>query len=214
MLLYDCATAPSPRRARMFIAEKGLAEKGVDVQLEQVDLAGLGNLEADYLAKVPTGTVPALLTDEGELITENLAIAAYLERLHPKPPLMGRDALEAARILEWDMRITLGAFLACAEMIRNSSPRMVDRALPGPRPVKQIPELAARGRARIAGFWDDFDAHLAGRDFVASGGYSYADITGTVCVDFSAWCKASPLETHPNIVAWHARMRARPNYDA
>ena len=175
MKLYDCTTAPSPRRTRMFIAEKGL-----DIPFEQVDLATLGHLKDEYLTKVPTGTTPALETDEGDIITENLAIAWYLEKLHPEPPLMGHTARDTARVMEWDMRITLGAFLACAEMLRNSSPRMVDRALPGPRPVKQIPELAARGRERIQWFWDDFDAHLADHAFVGGEHYSYADITGTV----------------------------------
>jgi len=209
MKLYDCTTAPSPRRARMFIAEKGL-----DIPFEQVDLATGEQLSETYLAKVPTGMVPALLTDEGTLITENLAIAWYLEKLYPETPLMGRTPEEIARIMEWEMRITFGAFMACAEMLRNSSPHMKGRALPGRQNLAQIPELAERGRTRISTFWDDMDAHLAKHTFMAGDMYSYADITGTVCVDFSKWVKASPLETHENIAHWHATMKTRANYGA
>jgi glutathione S-transferase len=193
----------------MFIAEKGL-----DIPFEQVDLKTQEQLSESYLAKVPTGTVPALETDDGQIITENLAIAAYLEKLHPEPPLMGRTPEETARIMEWEMRITFGAFMACAEMLRNSSPHMKGRALPGRQNLAQIPELAERGRTRITGFWDDMDAHLGQHAFMSGNTYSYADITGTVCVDFSKWVKASPLETHENIARWHDTMKTRPNYGA
>ena len=209
MLLYDCTTAPSPRRARMFIAEKGL-----DIPFQQIDLATGEQLGEAYLDIVPTGTVPALQTDAGDIITENLAIATYLEALHPKPALLGRNPLEKARVLEWDTRITLGAFMACAEIIRNSSPRMVDRALPGPRNYAQIPALAERGRMRLGHFWAVLDDQLSENAFVAGEHYSYADITATACVDFSKWMKASPLETHSHIARWHETMKARPSYTA
>ena len=207
MLLYDCSTAPSPRRARMFIAEKGL-----EIETREVDLRSGEQRTAEYLAEVPTGTVPALRTDDGELITENVAIAAYLEALHPEPPLLGRTPLERARVLEWDFRVTMGAFMACAEMLRNSSPHMKGRALPGPLDVAQIPELAERGRARIEQCWREMDAHLAEHEFMAGEGYSYADITATCAVDFSKWVKASPLESYGNIREWHGRMAARESY--
>ena len=209
MLLYDCLTAPSPRRARMFIAEKGL-----DVPLREVSLKDGEQRTPEYLKEVPTGTVPVLCTDDGQLISENVAIAAYLEALHPEPPLMGRTPLEKARVLEWDFRVTFGAFTACAEMLRNSSPRMVDRALPGPLDVAQIPELAERGRARIGQFWSEMDAHLAEHTYMAGESYTFADITATCAVDFSKWVKASPLEEWGNIAEWHGRMVQRANYGA
>ena len=209
MLLYDCSTAPSPRRARMFIAEKGL-----DVPLREVDLKNGEQRTPAFLAEVPTGTVPALRTDSGELISENVAIAAFIEALHPDPPLMGRTPLERARVLEWDFRVTMGALVACAEMLRNSSPHMKGRALPGPLDVAQIPELAERGRARIGHFWSEMDAHLGQHPFMAGESYTFADITATCSVDFSKWVKASPLESHANIAEWHGRMTQRANYGA
>ena len=209
MKLYDCTTAPSPRRARMFIAEKGL-----DIPFEQVELSKGEQLSDAYRAKVPTATVPALDIGDGKIVTENLAIAWYLEKICPNPALMGTTPEETARIMEWEMRTTLGGFMACAEMLRNSSPRMKGRALPGPRNYEQIPELAQRGRDRIGQFWDALDAHLAEWEFVGGERYSYADITATVCVDFSGWVKASPVESHSHIAAWHERMKARTNYGA
>ena len=209
MKLYDCATAPSPRRARMFIAEKGL-----DIPLEQVDLAAGEQLSERYRARVPTAQVPALELADGTLITENLAIAWFLERAHPEPPLMGRSALETAKIMEWDTRVTFGALMAIAEALRNSSPRMTNRALPGPHDYAQIPALAERGRERLGRFWDVLEAQLAANPHVAGERYSYADITATVCVDFAGWIKAAPPESCAAIWEWHTRIKARPSYGA
>jgi len=193
----------------MFIAEKGL-----DIPFEQIDLSTGEQRKEAYLDIVPTGTVPALKTNDGNIITENLAIASYLEALHPELPLLGRTPREKAAVMEWEMRITLGGFMACAEMLRNSSPRMKDRALPGPNNYAQIPALAERGRMRIEHFWAIMDDRLGENAFMAGETYSYADITGTVCVDFSKWVKASPLETHSNIARWHKTMKARASYTA
>jgi len=81
MIFYDCSTAPSPRRARMFIAEKGL-----DVETKDVNLGKGEQLLPEFLAINPRATVPVLVTDDQVVLTENIAIATYLEELHPTPP--------------------------------------------------------------------------------------------------------------------------------
>ena len=105
--LYDCATAPSPRRARMF-----LAEKGIEWDTVEIDLRTGEQLSEDYTVKVPRAIVPALELEDGTIITENLAIAAYVEALHPDPPLMGSTALERARVLEWNWRCEMDGLSA------------------------------------------------------------------------------------------------------
>ena len=83
--LYDCSTAPSPRRARMFLAEKGLEWETIEVDLRSAE-----QLKPDFLAINPKATVPALVTENGEVIAENLAIAAYEE-------VMNKSATEGAQ---------------------------------------------------------------------------------------------------------------------
>ncbi len=83
MLFYDCATAPNPRRARMFIAEKGL-----EIETRDVSIAKGEQLDATFLVVNPRATIPVLVTDQGAALTENLGIAAYLEAQFPEPPLM------------------------------------------------------------------------------------------------------------------------------
>jgi glutathione S-transferase len=203
--LYDCATAPSPRRARILLAEKGIAHETV-----QVDLRAGQQLGEAFRRVNPQCTVPALRTEEGAVLTDNAGIAAYLEARYPQPLLLGVTPLEKAEIASWNWRVEFEGFLAIAEALRNGSPAMANRALPGPVDYAQIPELAQRGVARVQRFFADLDQRLAGREFVATERFSIADITAVVAVDFARVVKVKPGEQHPNIVRWRAAMAQRP----
>jgi glutathione S-transferase len=203
--LYDCATAPSPRRARIL-----LAEKGVPHQTVQVDLRS-GEQMSDAFRRInPQCTVPALKTEEGAVLTDNAAITAYLEAVCPEPPLLGRTALEKAEIASWNWRIEFEGLIAIAEALRNGSPAMANRALPGPRNYAQIPELAQRGLQRVQDFFATLEERLQGREFIATGRFSVADITAVVAVDFARVVKVKPGEQHPNLQRWRAAMAQRP----
>lgn len=202
--LYDCATAPSPRRARILLAEKGVLHHTVQVDLRNGEQMG----EAFRLIN-PQCTVPALRTDEGLVLTDNAAIAAYVEASFPEPPLLGRTPLDKAEIASWQWRVEFEGLLAIADAFRNSSPAMVGRALPGPTDYPQIPELAQRGLARVQQFFATLDAHLAGRDFIAAGQFSIADITAVVAVDFARVVKVKPGDEHPHLRRWREAMQAR-----
>ncbi|MGJ7500246.1 glutathione S-transferase family protein [Variovorax sp. ZT5P49] len=208
IILYDCATAPSPRRARILLAEKGIAHETV-----QVDLAHGEQMGDAYRAINPQCTVPALRTDDdGELLlTDNAAIAAWLEARYPQPPLMGVTPQERAEIASWNWRIEFEGLLAIAETLRNGSPAMADRALPGPVNYAQIPELAQRGLARVHQFFQTLNERLVGRDFIATDQFSIADITAVVAVDFARVVRVKPGEQHPELMRWRAAMAQRPS---
>ena len=206
IILYDCATAPSPRRARILLAEKGIAHETV-----QVDLAHGEQLGAAYREINPQCTVPALRTEEDGLLTDNAAIAAWLEARYPEPPLMGRTPKEKAEIASWNWRIEFEGLLAIAETLRNGSPAMANRALPGPVDYAQIPELAQRGLARVQHFFETLNERLAGREFVATDRFSLADITAVVAVDFARVVRVKPGEQHPELLRWRAAMAQRPS---
>lgn len=204
--LYDCATAPSPRRARILLAEKGVAHATVQIDLRQGEQLG----EA-YRRINPQCTVPALQTEEGALLTDNAAIAAYLEARYPDPPLFGNTPLEKAEIASWHWRAEFEGLWAVAEALRNGTPAMARRALPGPVDYEQIPALAQRGVARIQQFMVDLDARLANRAFVAGEHFSIADITAVVAVDFARIVKVKPDERHPHLSRWRANLALRPS---
>ena len=204
--LYDCATAPSPRRARIFLAEKGVAHETV-----QVDLRNAEQLSGAYQKINPQCTVPALRTQEGDVLTDNAAIMAYLEALHPQPPLLGTSPIEKAQIASWNWRVEFEGLLAVAEALRNRAPAMVNRALPGQVNYPQIPELAQRGLARVQQFLVMLNDRLAGRDFIATDSFSVADITAVVAVDFARVVRIKPGEQHPHLQRWRAAMAQRPS---
>ena len=204
--LYDCATAPSPRRARLLLAEKGVVHDTV-----QVDLRNGEQLGDAYRQVNPQCTVPALRTEEGTLLTDNAGIAAYLEARFPQPPLMGSTPVEKAQIASWNWRVEFEGLMAIAEALRNSAPAMANRALPGPVDYPQIPELAQRGLARVQQFFAMLDERLEGRDFIAADSFSIADITAVVAVDFARVVKARPGDQHPHLQRWRAAMALRPS---
>jgi glutathione S-transferase len=206
LTLYDFEMAPSPRRARILLAEKGVPFTAIQVDLRQQEQLGDA-----FRAINPRCTVPALRLEDGGILTDNAGIAAYLEATYPEPPMMGRTALERAEVASWNARIEMEGFMAIAEALRNSAPAMKDRALTGSVNYAQIPELAQRGLARAQQFFVELDAHLAGREFVATERFSLADITAVVALDFARVVRIKPGDDHPNLMRWRKAMGERPS---
>jgi glutathione S-transferase len=204
--LYDCATAPSPRRARIVLAEKGIAHETV-----QVDLRAGEHLGDAFRRLNPQCTVPVLVTDDGLTLTDNAAIAAWAEARVPEPPLFGRTPAEKAEVASWQWQVEFDGLFAVAEAMRNSAPSMANRALPGPVDYAQIPELAQRGLARLQHFLTVLDRRLADRPFVAGEHFSIADITAVVTVDFARVVKVRPGDAQPHLLRWRAAMAQRPS---
>ena len=209
MKFYDCKTAPSPRRVRIF-----MAEKGIELPTVQVDLRNGEQLSEAFMQINPRCTVPVLELDDGTRLTDSLAICHYLESEYPEPNLMGRDAREQALVMNWHEQIMTEGFLAAAEALRNSARGFAGRALTGPAESQQIPELAERGRKRLARFMALLDGRLAESPYVALQRFTMADIGAFVCVDFAGWIKLPVLERWPNILRWHAELALRPSHSA
>jgi glutathione S-transferase len=124
---------------------------------------------------------------------------------------MGVTPTEKAEVASWNWRVEFEGLMAIAEALRNGSPAMANRALPGPVDYAQIPALAERGRARVQRFFEELNDHLAAREFVATDRFSVADITATVAVDFARVVKVKPGDEHPHLQRWRASMARRPS---
>ena len=205
MKFYDCATAPSPRRARLFIAEKHLA-----VETVQVDLASNEQLSPAFRAINPRCTVPVLVLDDGTVLTENQGIAAYLEAAFPEPPLLGRTPAERGLVANWNARCELEGLWAVAECFRNRTRGLANRAITGPREFAQIPALAERGFARAEDFLATLEARLSECTYLAGEFYSMADITALCVVDFAAWIKLTVPEGYTALQRWRELVNLRP----
>jgi glutathione S-transferase len=205
MKLYDYPPAPSPRKVRLFIAEKG-----IDVPVAVVDLRASEHKTPEFVAKNPSATVPVLELDDGTCLTESLAICHYLEQLYPEPNLMGADAREQALVLMWNDIATLEGYLAIQEAWRNSAEGFRGRPLPGLASYEQIPALAERGRRRSEVFFDRLEGRLAGSPFVALDRFSYADIVAFVYLGFAARAfKDDPGAARPSLARWRDAIAAR-----
>ena len=206
MKFYDCRTAPSPRRVRIFAAEKGL-----QLDTIEVDLGKGEQFAAEFRNINPDCTVPVLELDDGTRITEVLAICQYLEELQPEPALIGETAEQRAVAMTWTLKVEQHGLMAMRDAFRNSAKGLKGHAMTGPVQYDQIPELAERGRKAALLFFDRLDQRLADSEFVAGDYYSIADITALVLVDFAAWIKIRIPEGAGNLQRWHNSASSRPS---
>ncbi len=209
MKLYDCATAPSPRRVRFFAAEKNL-----ELELVPVDLGSGQQFSAEFRAVNPDCVVPALELDDGTCLSEVIAICQYLEEIQPEPTLFGDTATERATAIMWNAKSEQQGLWAVADAYRNYARGLKGHALTGPDQYEQIPELAERGKSRVSSFFKTLDARLADNEFLAGDRFTIADITAVVTVDFAARIKIGIDADAANLQRWYATVAARPSASA
>jgi len=203
MKLYDGGRAPNPRRVRVF-----LAEKGIKVPMEPVDLGAMAHKSPGYTAINPLQRVPALELDDGTIITESIAICRYFEALQPEPPLFGVGAKDMAIVEMWQRRVELHLFFPVTQVFRHLHPAMKEMQVP------QVPAWAEANKPYVQDFLALLDGELKNRRYVAGDRYTVADITGLVAVDFMKPAKLSMPDALGNIKRWHAEVSARPSAQA
>ncbi len=203
MKLYTYDPAPNPRRLGLFMHYKGIVLDTI-----QVDLRKGEQLGDAYRRVNPDITVPALVLDDGTVLTEVIGICTYLEGLYPDKPLLGTAPLEKALVISWDHNLFMTITMAIAGMLRNRSEAFRNRALPGPLDVPQIPELVERGRLQLQHALPRLDAHLAKSRWLAGENFTFADIDLLVAVDFMGWVKESVPQECAHVRAWYERAKA------
>jgi glutathione S-transferase len=200
MKLYDGGRAPNPRRVRIF-----LAEKGIKIPAEQVDLGTLQQRSDSYTAINPMQRVPALVLDDGTVIAESIAICRYFEVLNPDPPLFGRGALETALVEMWNRRAELHLFLPVSTVFQHLHPAMKQMVAP------QVPAWGEANKPRVMAFLQFLDGELKTRPYVAGDNFTVADITAMVAVDFMRVSKLAVPDSLVSLKRWHGAVAARPS---
>ena len=203
MKLYDAAFPPSPRRVRIFLAEKGL-----DIPRIAVDLAASEHRGEAFSKINPLQRVPALELDDGTIITESAAICRYIEALHPEPSLFGRTPKEIALIDMWMRRVEFGLYATIAAVFRHSHPAMKAAEVP------QCTEWAELNRPRIQDELAFLNEALADRTWLAGETYSAADIALLCSVDFMRPIRISVPDSLTHLKRWHAAASSRPSATA
>ena len=205
MKLYDMQMAPNPRRVRIF-----LAEKGIDVELVDVDLMDGENLNGDFQKINSRGVIPTLELDDGTCLDETVAICRYIEELHPEPNLLGSGALGLATVESFQRHVEFDGFMPLLDAFRNTFPAFAERGVPGlPAEYNAIPELAERGQRRYELFMQNLNLRLADHKYIAGDNYSIADITALCAVDFAKALKIELPEDYKHARRWYDEVSSR-----
>ncbi|MEE9374741.1 MAG: glutathione S-transferase [Rhizobiaceae bacterium] len=203
MKLFDGGAAPNPRRVRIF-----LAEKGIEIPLEPVDMLKFGHKSDAVTILNPFQRLPVLALDDGTGLSETVAICRYFEELHPDPPLMGVNALDKARVEMWQRRMEFNLLMPIASVFRHTHPAMKEWEVP------QIAEVAESNRPRVIKMLDWMNDELADREFIAGENYTIADITGLISIDFMKPSRLNIPEGMDNLMRWYQMVKERPSAKA
>jgi glutathione S-transferase len=203
MKLYDGGRAVNPRRVRIF-----LAEKGINVPIEPVDIATQQHRTEAFAAINPMRRLPALVLDDGTVIAESVAICRYFEALQPDPPLFGRGALEVAMVEMWNRRAEFHLMGPVTTVFQHLHPFMKPLVNP------QVPDWGEANKPRVFEFLQFLDSELKNRPYIAGNEFTIADITALTAVDFMKVPKLPLPDEFANVRRWHANVSARPSATA
>jgi glutathione S-transferase len=205
MKIIETKSAPNPRRVRIFLAEKHLAEKGITVAYEEVELAK-HVLSTDAFTKLnPFQRVPVLVFDDGTSLSETVAICRYFEELDPTPALFGTGAKGRATVEMWQRRMELDLLLPVAMVFRHLHPAMAQLEVP------QVKDWGEANKPRVLDMLRLMDRELATRPFIAGAEFSIADITALCAIDFMRPSRLKRPEGLTHLERWYADVSGRPS---
>lgn len=199
MKLLDFALAPNPRKVRVY-----LAEKGISLPIEAIDVMGGQNRTPEFLAQHPLGGLPVLVLDDGTWLPESLAIIEYLEELHPDPPLIGVTPQERAQVRATERVCELGVLSNLGTIFQHTSPFFAGR-------VKQSAETAEAARTRLNNNLAALDAMIADKPFVAGSRPTIADCTLFAALELANFGGIEIAPVFGNVLRWHADFKKRPS---
>ena len=203
MKLYNNEMANSPRKVRMFMAEKNIS----DIEIINIDLMSGEHKTPEYRAIAPNSRIPALELDDGTVIMESTAICRYLESLYPKPNLFGENAIEIASIEMWQARIYNELMIPLAMAFRHLHPGMSEMEMQN----KEYGETQKTIGIKSLKY---FDAALAETEFVAGDRFTFADIQMITTTDFFIGLNRLTLEDYPEIKRHSELMSERSSFSA
>lgn len=195
---------PNPHVVRMF-----MAERGIELASETIDLMGGENRAEPYLSVNPAGQSPALVLDDGSVVTEITAICEYLDETQPGAPLLGETAEERAQSRRWTRWVDLNICEPMANGFRFSEGLDMFKSR-----MRCLPEAAPGLKACVQDKLAWLDGRLAGQDYVGGDKFGLADIM-LFCFQSFGNAVGQPLDPKfANIGKWFERVAARPSATA
>ena len=203
MKLYDNKMANSPRKVRMFLAEKNIT----NVEMVEINMMEGEHKTPEYRAIAPNSRIPALQLDDGTVIMESTAICRYLESLYPEPNLFGESPIEIASIEMWQARIFNELMIPLAMGFRHLHPAM--SALETQN--KEYGETQKNIGIKSLKY---FNSILSESEFVAGDRYTFADIQMITTTDFFIALNRLNLDDYPEIERHTKLMSQRESFTA
>ena len=203
MKLYNNEMANSPRKVRMFIAEKNIS----DIEIINIDLMSGEHKTPEYRAIAPNSRIPALELDDGTVIMESTAICRYLESLYPEPNLFGESAIEIASIEMWQARIYNELMIPLAMAFRHLHPGMSNMEIQN----KDYGETQKNIGIKSLKY---FDTVLSESKFVAGDRFTFADIQMITTTDFFIDLNRLSMGDYPEIKRHFNLMSERSSFSA
>lgn len=198
MKLYN-SVGPNPHVVRMF-----MKERGIELPLVDIDIVKGDNRKEPYLAVNPTGQSPALVLDDGTVITEITAICEYLDEKFPGTSLIGETAEERAVTRMWTRRVDLNIAEPLTSGFRYSVglPMFESRTRCIPQAADDLKLMAQEKLTWLDGL-------IVGREFLTGDRITLADVLLFCFLAFGTMV-GQPLNTeNRNIAAWFERMSKR-----
>ena len=203
MKLYNNEMANSPRKVRMFIAEKNIS----DIEIINIDLMSGEHKTPEYRAIAPNSRIPALELDDGTVIMESTAICRYIESLYPEPNLFGESAIEIASIEMWQARIYNELMIPLAMAFRHLHPGMSNMEIQN----KDYGETQKSIGIKSLKY---FDTVLSESKFVAGDRFTFADIQMITTTDFFIGLNRLSMGDYPQIKRHFNLMSERSSFSA
>lgn len=200
MRLYESGVTPNSRRVRVF-----LAEKEISLPTTTIDLARGDHLKQEFSELNPLKQIPVLELDDGQVITESVAICRYFEESAPEPALFGTTALERSLVEMWQRRAEFGLFLPVMHVFRHTHPAMAEIEKP------QVPAWAEVNKPRVMKALEILNAQLETNRFLVGEHYTIADITAQVAIDFMRYARLSVPEPLLHLNRWMQDVSSRPS---
>ena len=201
MKLYDFPKAPNPRRVKIFAHEKD-----IELELINCDMGKREHKTPEFLIKNPSGKIPVLELENGECISESVAICRYLELIKPEPNLFGMDAYEIAYIesrnrhIEFELWMQIGISWANGPIVGSLG--IFD----------QIPKAKEASDKNVRSFYERLDNEFKKNNYVAGDRFTIADITLVSAIDFASdMVNLEPKKDLKNLYRWHKEVSSRPS---
>ncbi len=199
MKLYIADRAPNPRRVLLFLAAKGLNPMDIGLEVLGLNLSDSANRTPDYLQVHPLGQIPALELDDGQVITESMAICRYLEGQYPQTPLLGEDFMAQVWVDQYSRQAEIEILLPLMSAFQHGHPFWAGK-------YEQVPEVAPVARRRAQSRFSYFDHRLQVVPYLAGNSMTAADLTLYTALDFGRLAGLKVDDQHPTLLRFYERM--------